>query len=106
MNIVKELLELRQKVNKLYCLIGDSDSIETYKEKDPTVAEHIKAITVQQIENWDNIKDNKVGITVPTNYATVEDNQAIFNKNIAQSVDIIQDNFLNLQIEFDLIEEQ
>lgn len=99
MNIVKELLELKQKVHKLYCLIGESTGIVTYKEKDPTVPDFVKAITEEDISNWNNTNDTEVNITVETNYAAIDENQAIFNENIAKAVDDIKD---NLQIEFDL----
>ena len=79
MNIVKELIELKNLYNKLLCKFGNTLTVE----QDPTVPSHVKNITEQDISNWNNIEDIEVQITETTNFAEVGQNQKDFNKNVS-----------------------
>ena len=82
MNLVKEFLLLKAKVDKLYCqLIANSSD-----EQDPTVPNHVKNIKQEDIDNWNKVKDIedvKVQITENTLFAEIGQNQKDFNKNIS-----------------------
>ena len=85
MNLVKEFLLLKAKVDKLYCqLIAKSSD-----EQDPTVPNHVKTIKQEDIDNWNKIKDAedvedvKVQITENTLFAEIGQNQKDFNKNVS-----------------------
>ena len=82
MNLVKEFLLLKAKVDKLYCqLIAKSPD-----EQDPTVPNHVKTIKQEDIDNWNKVKDIedvKVQITEDTLFAEIGQTQKDFNKNIS-----------------------
>ena len=82
MNLVKEFLLLKAKVDKLYCqLIAKSPD-----EQDPTVPNHVKNIKQEDIDNWNKVKDIedvKVQITEDTLFAEIGQTQKDFNKNIS-----------------------
>ena len=82
MNLVKEFLLLKAKVDKLYCqLIAKSSD-----EQDPTVPNHVKNIKQEDIDNWNKVKDIedvKVQITEDTLFAEIGQTQKDFNKNIS-----------------------
>ena len=82
MNIVKEIIELKNLYNKLLCKFGNTLTVE----QDPTVPSHVKNITEEDISNWNNIEDIEVQITETTNFAEVGQNQKNFNKNVANTV--------------------
>ena len=82
MNLVKEFLLLKAKVDKLYCqLIAKSPD-----EQDPTVPNHVKTIKQEDIDNWNNVKEEKVQITEATNFAQIGQTQKDFNKNVSDKV--------------------
>ena len=79
MNLVKEFLLLKAKVDKLYCqLIAKSPD-----EQDPTVPIHVKTIKQEDIDNWNNVEDVEVQITEDTDFAQVGQNQKDFNRNVS-----------------------
>ena len=79
MNLVKEFLLLKAKVDKLYCqLIAKSPD-----EQDPTVPNHVKTIKQEDIDNWNKVEDIEVQITEATNFAQIGQTQKDFNKNIS-----------------------
>ena len=79
MNLVKEFLLLKAKVDKLYCqLIAKSPD-----EQDPTVPNHVKTIKQEDIDNWNNVKEEEVQITEDTVFAQIEQTQKDFNKNVS-----------------------
>ena len=79
MNLVKEFLLLKAKVDKLYCqLIAKSPD-----EQDPTVPNHVKNIKQEDIDNWNNVEDVEVQITEDTDFAQVGQNQKDFNRNVS-----------------------
>jgi hypothetical protein len=82
MNLVKEFLLLKAKVDKLYCqLIAKSPD-----EQDPTVPNHVKNIKQEDINNWNKVKDIedvKVQITEDTLFAQIGQTQKDFNKNVS-----------------------
>ena len=82
MNLVKEFLLLKAKVDKLYCqLIAKGPD-----EQDPTVPNHVKTIKQEDIDNWNNVKDIedvKAQITEDTLFAEIGQTQKDFNKNIS-----------------------
>ena len=79
MNLVKEFLLLKAKVDKLYCqLIAKGPD-----EQDPTVPNHVKTIKQEDIDNWNNVKEEEVQITEATNFAQIGDNQKDFNKSVS-----------------------
>ena len=82
MNLVKEFLLLKAKVDKLYCqLIAKGPD-----EQDPTVPNHVKTIKQDDIDNWNKVKDIedvKVQITEDTPFAQIGQTQKDFNKNIS-----------------------
>ena len=79
MNLVKEFLLLKAKVDKLYCqLIAKSPD-----EQDPTVPNHVKTIKQDDIDNWNKVEDIEVQITENTNFAQIGDNQKDFNKSVS-----------------------
>ena len=83
MNIIKEIQQLKKRVNALYCnLIGAGGVIEI----DPTVPDYVKAITQDDIINWETTTDAEVIITENTEFATINDSQKIFNKNISEHI--------------------
>ena len=90
MNLVKEFLLLKAKVDKLYCqLIAKSSD-----EQDPTVPNHVKNIKQEDIDNWNKVKDIedvKVQITEDTLFAEIGQTQKDFNKNIS-NYKVIVDN--------------
>ena len=79
MNLVKEFLLLKAKVDKLYCqlIVKGSD------EQDPTVPNHVKTIKQEDIDNWNNVKEEEVQITEDTAFAQTGQNQKDFNKNVS-----------------------
>ena len=85
MNLVKEFLLLKAKVDKLYCQLIAKGS----DEQDPTVPNHVKNIKQEDIDNWnkvkdaENVEDVKVQITENTLFAEIGQNQKDFNKNIS-----------------------
>ena len=79
MNLVKEFLLLKAKVDKLYCqLIAKGPD-----EQDPTVPNHVKTIKQDDIDNWNKVEDIEVQITEATNFAQIGDNQKDFNKSVS-----------------------
>ena len=79
MNLVKEFLLLKAKVDKLYCqLIAKSPD-----EQDPTVPNHVKTIKQEDIDNWNNIKEEEVQITEDTAFAQIGQSQKDFNKSVS-----------------------
>ena len=79
MNLVKEFLLLKAKVDKLYCqLIAKSPD-----EQDPTVPNHVKTIKQEDIDNWNNVKEEEVQITEDTVFAQIEQTQKDFNKSVS-----------------------
>ena len=79
MNLVKEFLLLKSKVDKLYCqLIAKSPD-----EQDPTVPNHVKTIKQEDIDNWNKVEDVEVQITENTDFAEIGQNQKDFNKNVS-----------------------
>lgn len=79
MNLVKEFLLLKAKVDKLYCqLIAKSSD-----EQDPTVPNHVKTIKQEDIDNWNNIKEEEVQITEDTAFAQIGQSQKDFNKSVS-----------------------
>ena len=79
MNLVKEFLLLKAKVDKLYCqLIAKSPD-----EQDPTVPNHVKTIKQEDIDNWNKVEDVEVQITENTDFAEIGQNQKDFNKNVS-----------------------
>ena len=79
MNLVKEFLLLKAKVDKLYCqLIAKSSD-----EQDPTVPNHVKTIKQEDIDNWNNVKEEEVQITENTNFAQIGQTQKDFNKKVS-----------------------
>ena len=79
MNLVKEFLLLKAKVDKLYCqLIAKSPD-----EQDPTVPNHVKTIKQDDIDNWNNVKEEEVQITEDTVFAQIEQTQKDFNKSVS-----------------------
>ena len=85
MNLVKEFLLLKAKVDKLYCQLVAKSS----DEQDPTVPNHVKTIKQEDINNWNKIKDAEdiedvqVQITENTLFAEIGQNQKDFNKNVS-----------------------
>ena len=79
MNLVKEFLLLKAKVDKLYCqLIAKSP-----EEQDPTVPNHVKTIKQEDIDNWNKVEDVEVQITEDNHFATIGQTQKDFNKNVS-----------------------
>ena len=79
MNLVKEFLLLKAKVDKLYCqLIAKSPD-----EQDPTVPNHVKTIKQEDIDNWNKVEDVEVQITENTDFAEIGQNQKDFNKKVS-----------------------
>ena len=79
MNLVKEFLLLKAKVDKLYCqLIAKSP-----EEQDPTVPNHVKTIKQDDIDNWNKVEDVEVQITEDNHFATIGQTQKDFNKNVS-----------------------
>ena len=79
MNLVKEFLLLKAKVDKLYCqLIAKGPD-----EQDPTVPNHVKTIKQEDIDNWNKVEDVEVQITEATNFAQIEQTQKDFNRNVS-----------------------
>ena len=79
MNLAKEFLLLKAKVDKLYCqLIAKGPD-----EQDPTVPNHVKTIKQDDIDNWNKVEDIEVQITENTNFAQIGDNQKDFNKSVS-----------------------
>ena len=79
MNLVKEILLLKAKVDKLYCqLIAKSPD-----EQDPTVPNHVKTIKQEDIDNWNKVEDVEVQITEDNHFATIGQTQKDFNKNVS-----------------------
>ena len=79
MNLVKEFLLLKAKVDKLYCqLIAKGPD-----EQDPTVPNHVKTIKQEDIDNWNNVKEEEVQITEDTNFAQIGQTQKDFNKKVS-----------------------
>ena len=79
MNLVKEFLLLKAKVDKLYCqLIAKSSD-----EQDPTVPNHVKNIKQEDIDNWNKVEDVEVQITEDTHFTQIGQNQKDFNKNVS-----------------------
>ena len=79
MNLVKEFLLLKAKVDKLYCqLIAKGPD-----EQDPTVPNHVKTIKQEDIDNWNNVKEEEVQITEDTAFAQIDQTQKDFNKNVS-----------------------
>ena len=82
MNLVKEFLLLKAKVDKLYCqLIAKSPD-----EQDPTVPTHVKNIKQEDINNWNIVKEEEVKITEATSFAQIGQNQKVFNSNVAIAI--------------------
>lgn len=82
MNLVKEFLLLKAKVDKLYCQLIAKGS----DEQDPTVPNHVKNIKQEDINNWNKVKDTedvKVQITENNHFAEIGQNQKDFNKNVS-----------------------
>ena len=79
MNIVKEIIELKNLYNKLLCKFGNILTVE----QDPTVPTHVKNITEEDISNWNNIEDVEVQITETTNFAQIGQSQKNFNKSVS-----------------------
>lgn len=98
MNLVKEFLLLKVKVDKLYCqLIAKGPD-----EQDPTVPNHVKTIKQEDIDNWNKVKDIedvKVQITEATNFAQIEQTQKDFNKNVSDYKELVDNNIQDLQID-------
>ena len=79
MNLVKEFLLLKAKVDKLYCqLIAKGPD-----EQDPTVPNHVKTIKQDDIDNWNKVEEEEVQITEATNFAQIGQNQKDFNRNVS-----------------------
>lgn len=79
MNLAKEFLLLKAKVDKLYCqLIAKSPD-----EQDPTVPNHVKTIKQEDIDNWNNVKEEEVQITEDTVFAQIGQTQKDFNKSVS-----------------------
>ena len=79
MNLAKEFLLLKAKVDKLYCqLIAKSPD-----EQDPTVPNHVKTIKQEDIDNWNNVEEEEVQITEDNHFATIGQTQKDFNKNVS-----------------------
>ena len=79
MNLVKEFLLLKAKVDKLYCqLIAKGPD-----EQDPTVPNHVKNIKQEDIDNWNKVEDAEVQITEDTYFTEIGQNQKDFNKNVS-----------------------
>ena len=71
MNLVKEYILLKKRVDKLYCNISDNN--ESTVELDPTVPLWVKNITEDDIERWNEILDisekaNKTYVDQRDNY--------------------------------------
>ena len=79
MNLVKEFLLLKAKVDKLYCQLIAKSPDEQY----PTVPNHVKTIKQEDIDNWNKVEDIEVQITEATNFAQIGDNQKDFNKSVS-----------------------
>ena len=79
MNLVKEFLLLKAKVDKLYCQLVAKSS----DEQDPTVPNHVKTIKQEDIDNWNNVKEEEVQITEDTVFAQIEQTQKDFNKSVS-----------------------
>lgn len=60
-------------------LNNDSGFIDGYEEEDPTVPAHVKAITQEQISNW----DNNTGGTGTTNYEDLENKPKINGEELS-----------------------
>ena len=79
MNLVKEFLLLKAKVDKLYCQLIAKGS----DERDPTVPNHVKTIKQEDIDNWNNVKEEEVQITEDTVFAQIGQTQKNFNKSVS-----------------------
>ena len=100
MNLVKEFLLLKAKVDKLYCQLIAKGS----DEQDPTVPNHVKTIKQEDIDNWNNVKDIedvKVQITEDTLFAQIGQTQKDFNKNVSDYKEVVDSNIQGLQIALD-----
>ena len=79
MNLVKEFLLLKAKVDKLYCqLIANTSA-----EQNSSVPNHVKNIKQEDIDNWNKVEDAEVQITEDTYFAEIGQTQKDFNKNIS-----------------------
>ena len=79
MNLVKEFLLLKAKVDKLYCqLIANTSA-----EQNSSVPNHVKNIKQEDIDNWNKVEDAEVQITEDTYFTEIGQNQKDFNKNIS-----------------------
>lgn len=83
MNIILEIIKIKKKLDKLYCLLP---GIGQASEVDPTVPQHVKDISQSDIENWDRTLEKEVILTESTAYGAVNDTQKVFNANIAAVV--------------------
>lgn len=79
MNLVKEFLLLKAKVDKLYCQLIAKE----LDEQDPTVPNHVKNIKQEDIDNWNKVEDIEVQITEDNSFAIIGQNQKDFNKNVS-----------------------
>lgn len=94
MNIIKEILILKEKVHTLYCKLTDIIT----EESDPTVPYYVKQITEANINYWNQNKtDETIIITQQTNYANINDTQKTFNYNISEKVDDVANDVYILQ---------
>ena len=82
MNLVKEFLLLKAKVDKLYCQLIAKNT----DEQDPTVPIHVKNIKQEDINNWNIVKEEEVKITEATSFAQIGQNQKVFNSNVAIAI--------------------
>ena len=79
MNLVKEFLLLKAKVDKLYCqLIANTSA-----EQNSSVPNHVKNIKQEDIDNWNKVEDAEVQITEDTDFAQIGQSQKDFNKSVA-----------------------
>ena len=79
MNLVKEFLLLKAKVDKLYCqLIANTSA-----EQNSSVPNHVKNIKQEDIDNWNKVEDAEVQITEDTYFTEIGQNQKDFNKNVS-----------------------
>lgn len=79
MNLVKEFLLLKAKVDKLYCQL----IAKKLDEQDPTVPNHVKNIKQEDIDNWNKVEDIEVQITEDNSFATIGQNQKDFNISVS-----------------------
>ena len=98
MNIIKELTTLKQKVGKLFCLL---EGMNTGSESDPTVPDHVKAITVSDIDNWNNTIDSEVILTESSDLGQIGESQQVFNKGVVNRFVNIDYNIAGLQTALD-----